>query len=75
MKKVFILGVMAFSSLFFFNSCREQPTETKTVVVEKEVVAEKETEKPEGALERTAKKMDDKVNKKIDEQIDKIDDN
>ena len=52
-----------------FTYCREQPTETKTVVVEKK------TDEPEGALERTAKKVDDKVNKEIDQQIDKIDDN
>ena len=53
---------------FISNACREQPTEKKTVVVEKK------SDDSEGALERSAKKVDNEVNEEIDKQIDKIGD-
>lgn len=56
---------------FAFTSCRE--TEKKETVIVKEVRVETEKER-EGILERTAKKVDDKVNKEIDEEIQKIGD-
>lgn len=71
MKKV--IGIFAIS-LFAFNatSCRDTP-EKETVVV-KEVQVETETPDNEGILERTAKKVDNEVNKEIDKKIETIGD-
>ena len=69
MKKV--IGIFALSLIAFnASSCRETP-EKETVIV-KEVQVER-TEDREGILERTAKKVDTKVNDKIDQEIDNID--
>ena len=70
-RPVFIL--LLFCSIFF-TSCRETVKEEKViheVEVKKEPVEVKEEEK-EGVLERTAKKVDQEVNKQIDDEIDKI---
>ncbi|TVZ52966.1 hypothetical protein [Dokdonia sp. Hel_I_53] len=54
-----------------FTSCRETETKETTVVREVEV----ETSDDDGGiLERTAKKVDDEVNKEINEEIEKIGD-
>jgi hypothetical protein len=65
MKKVLLPTVLA---LALFGACREP--ESKTVV--KEVEVEQSQEK--GALERTAEKVDSEVDKKVNEQIDRIGD-
>lgn len=70
-RPVFIL--LLFCSILF-TSCRETVKEEKViheVEVKKEPVEVKEEEK-EGVLERTAKKVDQEVNKQIDDEIDKI---
>ncbi len=71
MKKVigiFALGLIAFNTI----SCRE--TEDKETVVVKEVQVQTETPDNEGILERTAKKVDNEVNKEIDKKIETIGD-
>jgi len=68
MKKVIgivVLGLLAFNTY----SCREQ--EEKETVVVKEVEVEDDRE---GILERTAKKVDQEVNKEIVEEIENIGD-
>ena len=68
MKKVigiFVLSLLAFNTF----SCRE--TEEKETVIVKEVEVEDDRE---GILERTAKKVDNEVNKEIDQEIEKIGD-
>ncbi len=54
----------------FATSCRDTKTETKEVIVEKEVEVEKDDDG--GILERTAKEVDKEVNEEINEEIDKI---
>lgn len=55
----------------FATSCRE--TETKEVIVEKEVEVDRVDDTDnEGILERTAKEVDKEVNEEINEEIDKI---
>jgi hypothetical protein len=72
MKKLIFTALVAFG-LISFTSCREE-AETKEVVKEVEV-REVEVEKEEkGILERTAEKVDDEVNKEVDEEIEKIGD-
>lgn len=68
MKKTVITITLALFALGI-TSCRET-TEEKTVVREVEV----ERSEDEGILERTAKKVDQEVNKEIDEEIEKIGD-
>ncbi len=71
MKKAFLMsGLFCFTTLALV-SCRETSEKETTVI--KEVQVEKPEER-EGALERTARKIDEKVNKEIDEEIDKIGD-
>lgn len=65
MKKVLLLTALTLS---LFAACREP--ESKTVVKEVEVQQPQE----KGALERTAEKVDNEVDKKVNEQIDKIGD-
>ena len=68
MKKVigiFVLSLLAFNTF----SCRE--TEEKETVIVKEAEVEDDRE---GVLERTAKKVDNEVNKEIDQEIEKIGD-
>lgn len=73
MKNLFILFTIATLALM---SCREQKTETKEIIREVRVETTDKTETPdrEGILERTAKKVDDEVNKEIDQEIKKIGD-
>lgn len=66
MKKLMIAGALVCA--VFATSCRE--TETKEVIVEKEV--EVSSDDDGGILERTAKEVDKEVNKEINEEIDKI---
>ncbi|RXG18430.1 hypothetical protein DSM03_1011116 [Leeuwenhoekiella aestuarii] len=68
MKKVigiFVLSLLAFNTF----SCRE--TKEKETVIVKEVEVEDDRE---GILERTAKKVDNEVNKEIDQEIENIGD-
>jgi hypothetical protein len=77
MKRVLITGVIFLFTAMSLTSCRET-TEKETVVKEVEVEKEKTVEPEEekkGILERAGEKVDGKVNKEIDEEIDKIDDN
>lgn len=67
MKKVILMFVFLFTTPLLFNSCRTS-TEKETVIKEVEV------KEGEGILERTAKKVDTEVNKKIDKEIEKIGD-
>lgn len=76
MKKVMIL---ISASMLIFASCRET-TETREVIREvpadntvREVKVETKTIEREGALERASKKVDRKINDKIDKAIDDID--
>lgn len=66
---------MILASLFFAmaatTSCRETKTETKEVIVEREVEVEK-SDDDGGILERAAKEVDKEVNEEINEEIDKI---
>ena len=61
-----LVAIFSFG-IFFLTSCTDTVKET-TVIKEKEI----ETVKEEGILERTAKKVDAEVNKKIDNEIKKI---
>ncbi len=70
MKKL-VLALALFLPVTVLVSCSETQTETKTETI---IIRETEatTEENKGALERAAVKVDDEVNKKIDNQIDKI---
>lgn len=69
MKKVMIVAALVCA--VFATSCRE--TETKEVIIEKEVVVDRaDNEDKGGILERAAKEVDKEVNEEIDEEIDKI---
>ncbi|RXG21446.1 hypothetical protein DSM00_2293 [Leeuwenhoekiella aequorea] len=63
---IFALSFIAFNSV----SCREE----KETVVVKEVQVENTSSDREGILERTAKKVDNEVNKEIDQKIETIGD-
>lgn len=69
-----------FTSALTLISCRET-TEKETVIREVEVErtqpveVEVEVKEREGVFERSAKKVDEKINREIDEKIDEIDDN
>ncbi|MGO1729821.1 MAG: hypothetical protein ACTHY4_09475 [Flavobacteriaceae bacterium] len=69
MKKA-ILSLSLLALTISFTSCTEKKEE-KTVI--KEVEKESPEKENEGILERSAKKVDDKVNKEIDDKIDEID--
>lgn len=76
MKRLLILSIAV--AAIGFTSCRDQK-ETETTEVIREVRVETTEEKVEvkdneGILERTAKKVDDEVNKEIDQEIQKIGD-
>jgi len=76
MKRVFIAGVILFFTGLSFTSCRdaeEKETVVKEVEVEREQPEEVEEER-KGILERAGEKVDGKVNKEVDEEIDKIGD-
>ncbi len=68
MKKAILILIMSLSASVSF-SCRE--TEEKETVIVKEVDS---SEDREGILERTAKKVDQEVNKEIDQEIENIGD-
>lgn len=77
MKKVFAITCIAVCAAFTLTSCRneaEKETVVREVRVEKEVPAPKVEPAPEGVLERTAKKVDNEVNKEIDKKINNIGD-
>lgn len=65
MKKVFLTGMLVIFSATALISCRKD-TEKETVI--REVKVER-TEDREGILERSGKKVDDKINKEIDKKI------
>lgn len=72
MKKAFLtFGCMV--SLFAITSCREE-AETKEVVREVEVREVKVEKEDKGILERAGEKVDQKVSKEVNEEIDKIGD-
>lgn len=71
MKKSFLTLTLLTLSLVAFTSCRDKKETKKVIKVEKEKEA---PEEDEGILERSAKKVDEKINKEVDEEIDKIDD-
>lgn len=72
MKKVILITALVFTSAITLISCRE--TTERETIREVEVERTEPTEEREGILERSAKKVDDKINKEIDEEIDKIGD-
>ena len=83
MKRIILSTALILATASTLISCRET-TEKETVVREVEVertqpvevrVEKVEVENREGVFERSAKKVDDKINRKIDEKIDEIDDN
>lgn len=75
------MSALLFTSATTLISCRET-TEKETIVREVEVERSepveveviKEEEEEEGIFERTAKEVDNEVNKEIDEEIQKIGD-
>lgn len=73
MKRVILITALLFASATTIISCRDTEKET-TVIREVEVERTTPVEKREGILERSAKKVDEKVNKEIDEEIDRIGD-
>ncbi len=78
MKRVLITGVILLFTTMSLTSCRdttEKETVVKEVEVEKKETATPKEEEKKGILERAGEKVDGKVNKEIDEEIDKIDDN
>lgn len=72
MKKVILITALVFTSAITLVSCRE--TTERETIREVEVERTEPTEEREGILERSAKKVDDKINKEIDEEIEKIGD-
>ncbi|WP_298528359.1 hypothetical protein [uncultured Christiangramia sp.] len=77
MRRLSILAIVLMTSSVLLTSCRqeaEKETIVKEVKVEKQVKSPEEADEREGILERTAKKVDNEVNKEIDEEIEKIGD-
>lgn len=80
MKKAFVIIGFAITMATGFTSCRDENANKETLVrevrVEKEVIPAPTPPKkePEGVLERTAKKVDNEVNKEIDKKINEIGD-
>ncbi len=72
MKKAILVLTLSLSAFATF-SCREAEENDKETVIVKEVEVER-TEDREGILERTAKKVDQEVNKEIDQEIENIGD-
>ncbi len=67
-----------FTSALTLISCREtaeKETVIREVEVERTQPVEVKVEEREGVFERSAKKVDEKINREIDEKIDEIDDN
>jgi len=77
MRRLSILAIVLMTTVVSLTSCRdevEKETIVREVEVEKQVKTPEEAEDREGILERTAKKVDQEVNKEIDEKIEKIGD-
>ncbi|GEQ86884.1 hypothetical protein ULMS_23920 [Patiriisocius marinistellae] len=70
MRKIILSLTLLVVTFATTTSCREKTTETKTVIREVEA---KSTD-DDGILERAAKKVDERVNDEIDEEIDRIGD-
>jgi hypothetical protein len=73
MKRVILITALMFASATTLISCKETK-EKETVVREVEVERTEPVEEREGILERAAKKADERVNKEIDEEIERIGD-
>ena len=79
MKRIILSSALILASASTLISCRET-AEKETVIREVEVERTQpvevkvEVEEREGVFERSAKKVDDKINREIDEKIDEIDD-
>lgn len=80
MKRIILSSALILASASTLISCRET-AEKETVIREVEVERTQpvevkvEVEDREGVFERSAKKVDDKINREIDRKIDDIDDN
>jgi len=77
MRRLSILAIVLMTTVVSLTSCRDEvdkETIVREVEVEKQVKTPEEAEDREGILERTAKKVDQEVNKEIDEKIEKIGD-
>lgn len=74
MKRVILITALLFTSAITLISCRNESEKESTTVIREVEVERTQTETREGALERTAKKVDAKINKEIDKEIDKIGD-
>ncbi|MFT4832948.1 MAG: putative lipoprotein NlpE involved in copper resistance [Psychroserpens sp.] len=70
MKKVIFALVILTLSAFSLVSCRE--TKEKTIIIEKEV--EKKAKENKGILEKAGEKVDKEVNEEIDKKIEEIGD-
>lgn len=71
MRKLILLGTAIMFTTTFLTSCRNT-TEKETVV--REVEVEKPAEEREGILQRTGERVDKKVNEEIDQEIENIGD-
>lgn len=77
MKRLSILASGLLMISVTLTSCRdttEKEVIVKEVEVERKVETPEKVEEKEGILERTAKKVDNEVNKEIDQEIEKIGD-
>ncbi len=77
MKRVILLIALIITSATTLISCREtgeKETIVREVEVERTQPVEVEVEEREGVFERSAKKVDEKINREIDEEIDRIGD-
>lgn len=75
MKKTFLMFALGLLSVTTLFSCRD--SEEKETVIVREVEVEKKepvVEEKKGVFERTAEKVDQEVNKEIDEEIERIGD-
>jgi len=73
MKRIILLSALFLFTATSLISCRET-TKKETVIKEVQVEKAAPAEERKGVLERAAEKADAEVNKKIDEEIDKIGD-
>ncbi len=78
MKRIILGTAIMLATASTLISCREtaeKETVIREVEVERTQPVEVKVEEREGVFERSAKKVDDKINKEIDRKIDDIDDN
>jgi len=78
MKRAILVTALTFAAASTLISCREtaeKETVIREVEVERTQPVEVKVEEREGVFERSAKKVDEKINREIDEKIDNIDDN